>query len=1115
MSHIDVLRDIESRGLSLTADGDNLRLQGPRERVDAELVARIRAHKQELLAQLAAASGASADEGDAYPLTPLQQSYLFGRSEIFEIGNVASHVYHEIEGAWDLDRLESALRSVVARHGALRTRFTGAGAQIEQSSAQVSMGRLDLRSESEAAQADRLRALREERSHRVLPADRAPLLAVDVTLLADDRMVLHIGHDGLVMDGISMFLFFRAWWSQYQEGGGEETEEASFPAYLDALDKARTRAPAERSRTYWSERLDTLAGHPELPLAGDPAAITHPRFSRREVLLDAQSWELLKKRAAVAGLTPSGLLLAAYGETLASWGAGPRFTIVTTVANRPPIHPRITEAIGNFSDTMLVELEVDRSVAFQDRAAALQTQLRRDLDHRHHSGIDVMRALARRRGGTAQARMPFTFNSAIDYVDDQVDGTATELFGRETYSASQTPQVWLNAFAMQRHGGLVIQLDGVDTLFPDGMLDDIAEGYQTLLTTLLDEHAWQQQSFDLLPQAQRARRHNANDTAAPVPEGFLQDRFLAQAERTPDAAALITANATMSYAELLSRASRTAAWLREQGVQRQELVGLVMTRGPEQVIGILATALAGAAYLPVDATLPASRQDYMLDDGQVRCVLTNTDRRSDDGRAVLTLDADRPAGTGPVPQLPAFADADPDDLAYVIYTSGTTGRPKGVMATHRAVLNIVDDCNTRFTLTAQDRLFAISAFNFDLSVYDIFGAYSVGAAVVLPDADRAADPRHWLELCAHAGVSVWNSVPAIASLLQDQAAADGAEALDSLRLVMMSGDTVPSALPGKLRALRPDLDVVSLGGATETTIWSILHPIGAGDDAGEPVPYGRPSLNNRVYVLDRDGLDAPDWVVGEICFAGVGTVPGYWRDEARTAERFIDDAARGERLYRTGDLGRCLPDGNLAILGRSDDQFKVNGFRIEAGEVETRLIALAEIAEASVVRRQSSGGDRLVAHAVPTGDARPSMSQIRQALSGELPDYMVPSAVVWHEALPLTANGKVDRGKLAATEPAEASPVTAAGGSGAAPGTDVEQAVADIWAGVLGVEKVPVDITLYDLGGTSIGAARIFTAIRKQFGITIQLNRLPEVETVRAMAAHIEAATAAKETDPA
>ena len=1103
MTVAQVLREIEVRGLSISTVGSDLRLQGPRDRMDPELIGLIRANKQALIAHLEAPG--------AFPLTELQRGYLIGRGDAFEIGNVASHVYHEIEGAWDLDRLEAALRRVVARHGMLRTRFTPDGRQVEEAEVEVGIERLDLRGQAEAVQCERRLALREQRSHRILPADRAPLLAVEVTILADDRMVLHVSHDGLAMDAISMFLFFREWWRAYRgEDEAPDGPEAPFATYVQALEVARTRAPFERARRHWMERLDDVAPHPSLPLATSPSAITHPRFTPRFARLDARSWTALKARAADAGLTPSGLLFAAYAEALAAWGAGSRFTINLTVANRPPIHPRIFEAIGNFGAIMLVDVTLDRGLGFADRARAMQAQLRRELDNRHFSGIEVMRELARRRGGTAEARMPYTFNSALGYVHAGLDGSTVELFGPEVYTVSQTPQVWLDVTAAEQHGGVVVEFDSVDGLHPDGLVEALVGGYQRLLETLLDAGAWSARTFDLLPADQRARRAAANRTATsfdPRP-GMLPDAFLARAERAPDAPAVVTGKGTTSYGELRRRAAQAAAWLRARGVARDELVGLVMRRGPEQVVGILAAVTAGAAYLPIDATLPAERRRYMLADGRVRCVLANVEC-PDAGvpdLAVLRLDAASPPPAREEAELLPLPGAGPDDLAYVLYTSGTTGEPKGVMVSHRSVANVVADCNARFRVGPADRLFGISAFNFDLSVYDVFGALSAGAALVLPDADRAADPAHWLQLCERLGVTVWNSVPAIVSLLHEQAAAEGPAPLAALRLVMMSGDRVPPTLPAALRRLKPDLEIVTLGGPTETTIWNILHPVGPEDDGTRSIPYGRPNANNRAYVLDADGRDMPDWVTGEICAAGVGLARGYWGDEALTAERFVHDRGRGERIYRTGDLGRYLPSGEIDIQGRRDFQIKVNGYRIEAGEVETRLVALDAVRQAAVVRHEGERGDRLVAHLVPAGEERPPDAEVREALRRHLPEYMVPTVLRWRDSLPLTRNGKVDRARLSA-EPA----VAAGPAAEVAPDSELEREVAGLWAGVLRMPEVDVTRTLYDLGGDSLAAARILTAVRRSYGIAIALERLPEVETVRAMAAQIARARPAAE----
>ncbi|WBP86190.1 non-ribosomal peptide synthetase [Kitasatospora cathayae] len=1103
---VELVQDIEERGLSVSVTGGDLRLQGMRDRMDPELVGRIKRLKAELIQHL---SAATPHESGSFPLTPLQHAYLLGRGGVFEI-STASHVYHEIEGHWDVGRLEAALNAVIRRHDALRARFTEDGRQVvEASVAPVLIERLDLRGQSPEQQLRTRAALREERSHRVLPADRAPLLAVEVTELSDRAMVLHVSHDGLVMDGISSFLFFREWWRAYQGELAAEGAELPLEDYVSALAAAAVKAPAARSRAYWSGRLDQLAAHPDLPVAASPAAITRPRFVQRQVRLDAAQWAAFKRRAAGAGLTPSGALLAAYGEVLSRWGAGERFTVTTTVANRPPVHHRIAEAVGQFSDTLLVEIEVDRSKPFAARAQALQRRLRTDLDHRHQSGIEVLRELGRRRG-SAEARMPFTFNSAIGYTEE-VDGSAFELFGPEVFSVSQTPQIWLNAFAMEQHQGLVIQLDGLDELFPAGLLEALTQGYQSLLEQLLEDRSWARTGFDLLPGDQLRRRRAANDTAVELPEVLLQDAFTERATSCPDNPALITSQLRMSYGELHRRAALTAAWLRSHGVGRNELVGLVMRRGPEQIIGILATVLAGAAYLPVDAALPEERRRYMLADGEVRCVLTNVDDADRDGRAVLRLDATDPAPTGaPVPLEP-LAGADPDDLAYVLYTSGTTGAPKGVMVTHRNVANVVADCYTRFGIHQDDRFFAISAFNFDLSVWDVFGALTAGAALVMPDADRAVDPAHWLRMCESGGVTVWNSVPAIVGLMHDQALAEGT-APPALRLVMMSGDRLPPALPAALRRLVPGLEVVSLGGPTETTVWNILHPVEEWEDGSESIPYGRPNTNNRAYVLDADGQDAPDWVTGEICGAGTGVAKGYWRNEERTAEKFGYDERLGERLYRTGDLGRYLPSGEIQILGRSDFQIKVNGYRIEAGEVETRLAALPAVRQAVVVRQEGSRGDRLVAHLVPAAADRPDVLTIRHELREALPEYMVPAAVVWHEELPLTRNGKVDRGELIrrapVAEPAEQAAAPMADDGEAGP---TETELTRIWAQILHRPAVGPHDNLYALGGDSISAARILTAVRKRFGVGIQLGQLAALETVRLMAAHVDAAMAAKE----
>ncbi|MFF4690050.1 amino acid adenylation domain-containing protein [Streptomyces sp. NPDC001307] len=1025
----------------------------------------------------------------------------------------AGNVYHEIEGHWDVARLEAALRTVVARHPALRTTFASDGCQVVHDDVPVHVRVRDLRQLPRRARDQARTAYRERASHRVAPPDRAPSVHVEVSVLADDRMVLHVNHDRLTMDAGSMFLFFREWWRAYQGDAPTEAETA-FSGEVAEPKGPRDDAEAQRSLAFWREQLDDLALAPDLPLAPNPP-VARPRFTQRQVRLTAGRWAAFKAHALRLGITPSAALLTAYGQVLAYWGGGERFTIATTVERTAGslLPPR--GAIGGFSDVLPVEVAIDPAATFAQRCAPVQQRMRAAAEHGHAFGAASRQAAGSAAGsGTAYSQAPYAFTSAIGHERSGLDGAALELFGREVFSVGQAPRTHLDVFAMEQAGDLVVRVDSADRLFPAGLPAALVAGFQQLLDQLCDAAGWTETTHDLLPEDQRRRRAETNDTAAPLATRMLWEDAVAQAAARPDAPAVITTGGVVSYGGLLHRAQGAAAWLRERGVGRGELVGLVMRRGPEQIIGILASLLAGAAYLPVDADLPDERRAYLLRDGGARCVLTNVPGNGAPGTEpdTLLLDAARPVV--PVEPVEPAAGATTDDLAYVLYTSGTTGQPKGVMVSHRNVANVVADCTARFGVDATDRFFGISAFNFDLSVYDVFGALSVGAAIVLPDADRAADPAHWLDLCAEHRVTVWNSVPAIMAMLSEEAESAPGR-IGALRLVMMSGDRIPPEFPAALLRLKPDLEVVSLGGPTETTIWNILHPVDAEDDGSRPVPYGRPNRNNTAHVRGPEGWDRPDWVAGEIWAGGTGVAQGYHGDPARTADRFADG------LYRTGDLGRFLPDGSIEILGRSDFQIKVNGYRIEAGEVETRLTALPEIQQAVVVRQAGTYGDRLAAHLVPSGANRPGLDELRGRLAVHLPGYMIPTVVVWHDALPLTRNGKVDRGRLTAIQPEPPTPAEPAApaapavpvvpvvpaeptpADGLPAGGSVEAELADVWSRILRVPPVTPETDLYDLGADSLTAIRLLSEVRKRFGVTIPLAQVHEVRTLRTMAARV------------
>jgi amino acid adenylation domain-containing protein len=535
------------------------------------------------------------------------------------------------------------------------------------------------------------------------------------------------------------------------------------------------------------------------------------------------------------------------------------------------------------------------------------------------------------------------------------------------------------------------------------------------------------------------------------------------------------------------------------GARPNKLVAVVMEKGWEQVVAVLGTVASGAAYLPIEAGLPKERLWYLLDHGQVEFILTQSrvDERVEwpAGPRRLCIDSDDFSGTDDTPLEPVQG---PEDLAYVIFTSGSTGLPKGVMIDHRGAVNTIVDINTRFGVGSGDRVLALSSLSFDLSVYDVFGTLAAGGTIIMPSATETRDPSRWAQWIAQEGVTIWNSVPALMSLLVEYAAGHSAPpSCSSLRLVLMSGDWIPVNLPDQVRTQIADAQIISLGGATEASIWSIIYPIDAVDPGWQSIPYGRPMVNQQFHVLNGALVPCPVWVPGELYIGGVGLAKGYWRDEEKTRNSFITHPQSGERLYRTGDLGRYLPDGNIEFLGREDSQVKLRGYRIELGEIQFHLQQCQGVEACTIaVREDEPGEKRLVAYVVPKTGVEFDSSELRDRLRRQLPEYMVPSAFVPLERLPLTANGKVDRKAL----PIPTRAATRASSAVTVPRDALEQQMTKLWEKTLRVRPVQLNDDFFDLGGDSLVAMRLISQIRKLTGRDLPLATLLQAPTVGALA---------------
>jgi len=1031
---------------------------------------------------------------EPFELTEVQQAYWIGRNDLFEFGNVTTHSYDELETV-DLDvvRFERAWNRVITRHDMLRAVIRPDGTQqVLKNLPDYQVPVNDLRQST----ADELNAaindMRNEMSHQKLDVHQWPVFDLRVTLLPDNKARLHFSTDALMWDAWSFVILIEDLVRFYiNEDEPLRPLALSFRDYVNAEQQLIDGQRYQKSVRYWRQRIENLPAAPQLTMSKDPGDIKQPKFTRLHAKLAPEAWDRLKLKATKLGMTSTGITLAAYAEILMMYSQDPRFSLNLTFLNRHPLHPQVNDIVGEFTSLTLLSVDNAESNTFTARAKKIQSDLWHDIEHHYISGVQVLRDLTRANGGATRAKMPVVFTSAL-VVPIPKRNPKFPVTPVYRDGVTQTSQVWLDCGVWEDDRWLLCNWDVVLELYPDGMAVEMFEAYWKLIQRLADEDdIWHQDIVDVLP----TKRHYQLPVAVPQPlpsaaGDTLISLFVDQVAKTPNNTAVITSRNEMSYRALSDKVAWLQSAILSVGVEPGALIAVYMDKGWEQVVATLGIMSSGVAYLPVDPGLPASRVNYLLSHCGATQIVTQPHlvKSVSEYRVphvhVITNDS-RTVGQDILRKfLPAASD-----LAYVIFTSGSTGQPKGVMIDHRGAVNTIQDVNERFRVTGDDRVLAVSALSFDLSVYDLFGLLSVGAAVVFPDNERRLDPTHWVELIKAHVVSLWNTVPALANLMVDCIDNDG-KAISSLRTIMMSGDWIPLTLPPRLQRYCPNAQVISLGGATEASIWSVLYPIDHVESSWSSIPYGKAMAHQSMYVLDHRLAPCPDWVTGEIYIGGIGVAMGYWGDEDRTRHAFVQHPQTNERLYKTGDLGRRLPDGNLDILGRTDFQVKIQGFRIELGEIESVLSVCDDVKYAVVdAVGEQKGEKHLVGYIVPEKDNAIDLDTIQQFLRSRLPEYMVPHLMIL-DALPLSANGKVDRTALPVFN--EPGIVEAA----ILPSTPWEIKVHQLWSKLLGHSDFGVNDDFFKAGGDSMIAIRLLTHASTELGAQLTLKQVFQERTV-------------------
>ncbi|MGC9223873.1 MAG: non-ribosomal peptide synthetase [Terracidiphilus sp.] len=596
-----------------------------------------------------------------------------------------------------------------------------------------------------------------------------------------------------------------------------------------------------------------------------------------------------------------------------------------------------------------------------------------------------------------------------------------------------------------------------------------------------------------------------NSTEADYPRAStIAGAYAAQAARTPDTVAVIARGCSLTYRELDERSNRLARRLLALGVRPDTLAGVAVERTEALVVSLLGILKAGAAYVPLDLTYPQDRLALAIEDARMGVLVTTAASRNRlpaSAAALTILDAED-ATLARESAEPVASLATAQNLAYVIYTSGSTGKPKGVMVEHRNVMNF---------FTGMDRAIgcepgvwlAVTSASFDISVLELLWTLTRGFTVVLHGDDGTASIADEIE---RHFVTHLQMTPSLARMLTLDPRAY--VALGSLRQMLLGGETVPAALVRHLRQVFKGA-MYNMYGPTETTVWSTACRV---EEIGATVSIGRPIANTQIYLLDSNLQPVPMGEIGELFIGGDGVARGYWRRPELTAERFLTipalapDHDRGDlgKIYRTGDLARYLPGGNIDFLGRADDQIKLRGHRIEPGEIEALLEKCTGVRQAVVILREDREGDkRLVAYLVAEATDSAAGAALRAALEARLPDYMVPSAFVFLDELPLTSNGKIDRKALLRLPPPHQAPAATA--RPAASATEMERAVARAWQQALGIPSVGLTDNFFDLGAHSLTVAEVHAKLQELLGRAIPLVDLFQFTTVSALAAHLQA----------
>ncbi len=1054
MNHNEIftlLKKLKAQGVRLRAENGELKASSEKGALSPETVVLIKTNKTHLLHYLSKGQEANqitpspALRYEAFELNENQQAYWLGRSRSVEGGGVAIHLYFEVDATdLNIEQLQTAWQAMIQRHDMLRAVVTPEGQQKV-------LKRVDVPPFTKICADDNfdqhLAQSRERLSHANYDLTQWPQHEFAV-VASRDKKTLCLSLDCWCIDGWSYQILFQEWLQLYRGQSALASLELTFRDYCSHVEGEINQPQI----SYIEQCAQQLPPAPRIPEKHQNSAT--PRFKRYQQWLTESQTAALKGWCSKQGVTLASTLLTLYAEVLHLWSSNDRFTVNVPRFNRNADDARIHQVIGEFATFSLVGFDFGAEMDLCHRIKQAQQSVLESME----AGVSGVEILRKRNALTDSVQtMPFVFTNAPEWVtpsgEKQSFIDTLQQFGTLEYAISQTPQVKIDCQYHESREGLYIFWDvREDQFFPE----QIQQMFSRFIHSVTELCA----APNAAPLSASVPPKPLNQNLALL-EGDVWNEFAQTVALYPNQRAIACEQGERSWSELAMQVSAIAHQIASKQLASNQPIMIIAEKGWQQMAAFLAIHQQGHIAVPADVSNPISRLQFIAEDTQSPLVICSTlHHKLATQTGVTTLEI---AEVKEAKAMPARQDM--PETMLIIYTSGSTGQPKGVKIATVAMHNAVNATLERFQFGQNDVYFALTQLHHDMAWFDLLASVKTGGTLVYPASQHYRDPQRWIQQMAQYGVTCWNSVPQLMQMLLAALKQSPSE-LPNVRVAFLGGDWIPLSTHADMKSTLPNARLVSVGGPTETTLWNIMYEVTTFDDTWSSVPYGQPIENNAYRILDQHGRDCPIWVEGELCCSGVGVTSGYVnRPELENEKFFIGED--GQRYYRTGDIGRYRADGNIEFIGRQDDQIMVGGYRIESQEIHRALEDTPSIKQAQVMVEDN----QLQAYLVVEQGQTPSVEQLNTLLEGTLPVQMIPSLYFILDAIPLTANGKVDKSALKATRN---EPIVKSGQAKERISKPEHIAVANLWEQVLGrAPQTPSD-DFFLLGGHSLAAVELF-----------------------------------------